>query len=141
MHQYAPYPTELADLVAQIAYRPGWRFTLTDLERDPATTRGAPAGGLTLIIFADVHDSYHPEQRRPVNHYFVVPAATYDRRSWLRWLLDRCLDVERHEACEWFRLGDERPFAPNHGPGRDPYTIFEYGTDADRRTSFRGELA
>lgn len=177
MRQYAPYPVELAELVSQVVYRPGWRFTLIDRERDPASTHGAAAGGLTLIIFADVHDSYHPQLRRPVNHFFVVPAATYDRRAWLRWLLERCLEVERHEACEWFSLSvpagpehhsqvdnetaipctcergadhfhdsppqkrRERPFAPNHGPGRDPYTIVEYADDVDRRTSFRGEVA
>ena len=156
MTQTAPYPYELAELVERLAYRPGWRFTLADIERDPASTHGAAAGGLTLIVFADVHDTYHPEERRPVNHYFIVPAATYDRRAWLRWLLDRVLDVEQHEACEWFRFPmpprwdpasvshlaqpDDRPYAPNHGPGRDPYTIVEYATDVDRRTSFRGEV-
>jgi hypothetical protein len=108
------------------------------------------------MILAAVHDAYEPDKLRPVWHYFPVPAATYDRRSWQRWLLERCLDVERHEACEWFRLTmpprwdpdsgshlvvqDERPFAPNHGPGRDPYTVFEYSTDEDRRTSFQGKI-
>lgn len=32
------------------------------------------------------------------------------------------------------------PYAPNHGPGRDPYVIFEYATDEHRRTRFTGEL-
>ena len=157
MEQHAPYPVALADLVGRLRYRPGWRFTLTDLVRDPKSSHGAEAGGLTLVIYADVYDTYHPEQRRPVNHYFIVPAATYDRESWRRWLLDRVLDVERHEACEWFRFVTEgefvkadgstateivdRPFAPNHGPGRDPYTIFEYSTNKARRTSFRGEVS
>jgi hypothetical protein len=155
MQQYAPFPEKLADLVGRVRYRPGWRFSLIDMERDPASSHGAAAGGLTLIILADVHDSYHPELHRPVNHYFVVPAATYDRESWRRWLLERVLEVERHEACEWFQIVDmpsyqgqdgeqhelvSRPFAPNHGPGRDPYTIFQYATDEDRMMSFRGEV-
>ena len=33
-----------------------------------------------------------------------------------------------------------KPYAPSHGPGNDPYLIRETGTDADQRTSFRGEL-
>lgn len=33
-----------------------------------------------------------------------------------------------------------RPFAPNHGPGNDPYTVRQLTTDEDRRTSFRGDL-
>lgn len=155
MCQYAPYPDELADLVSRVRYRPGWRFTLAEMERDPASSHGGAAGGLTLTIFADVQDTYHPEIRRPVNHFFIVPAATYDRQSWERWLLDCILKVESHEACEWFQIVDmesfptqggevhegvRRPFAPNHGPGKDPYTIFSYSTDEARRTSFRGVL-
>jgi hypothetical protein len=140
LQQYAPFPKELADLVSRLRYRPGWRFNLVDVERDPESSHGAAAGGLTLIIYADVYDTYHPKIRRPVNHYFIVPAATYDRRSWQRWLLECVLKVERHEACEWFVVDGERPFAPNHGPGRDPYTIFEYSTEEERRTSFRGEV-
>ncbi len=136
--QYGPYPTELAALVERLHYRPGWLFALNDLERDPAGTHGAAAGGLTLVVFADVHDTYNPNLRRPVNHYFPVPAATYNEASWVRWLLDCCLLVEQHEACEWFRLDGLRPFAPTHGPGENPYSVKELATDDARRTSFKG---
>ena len=83
-------------------------------------------------------DAYHPGVSRPVYFYFPVPAATYDERSWRRWLFDRLLDVETHEAMEHFQIGAERPYSPSHGPGNDPYMIREYGADEDRRTSFRG---
>jgi hypothetical protein len=83
-------------------------------------------------------DSYHPERTIRVNHYLIVPAASYDERSWRRWLLDQVLLVESHEACEFFQIDGQRPFAPNHGPGRDPYTILELGTVEDAETSFRG---
>ena len=73
-------------------------------------------------------------------HYFPVPPAAYDVRSWRRWLLEQVLLVERHEACEFFQLAGDRPYAPSHGPGNDPYLIRELGTDEDVRTSFRGEL-
>lgn len=76
-----------------------------------------------------------------VNHYMPVPAATYDRRSWRRWLFEQLLLIERHETAEFFEVDDERPYAPSHGPGNDPYIIRELGTDIDRRTSFRGELS
>ena len=140
--QYGPYPHTLAGLVEHLHYRPGWTFTLRDMERDPASTHGAAAGGLTLDVFADVHDTYHPDRRRPVNHHFPVPAATYGEAAWTRWLLDCCLMVEQHEACEWFRLdagdGAFRPFAPTHAPGENPYSVKELATDEARRTSFRG---
>lgn len=155
MSQWAPYPTILAELVSKLRYRPGWQFRLDDIERDPASSHGAAAGGLTFIgitgtwtwpefageaRYEGADDAYHPGTPRPVHFYFPVPAATYDEQSWRRWLFDCLLDVERHEAMEHFRIGAERPFAPNHGPGRNPYVVFEYATDEDRRTSFRGVL-
>lgn len=80
-----------------------------------------------------------------MRHFFPVPVATYDARSWRRWLFDQLLRVELHEACEFFRLEDragtaDRPFAPHHGPGRDPYTVFEVGSELNVRTSFRGTV-
>lgn len=146
MTQSAPYPHDLADLVQRWRYRPGWRARLfDDYLRDPADTHGAEGRGFTLSIVADVMDTYHPDQRRPVQHLFIVPAATYTRESWRRWLRDCVLAVERHESMEWLRFvdddgGEVRPFAPTHGPGDDPYALVEYATDEQRRTSFRGEI-
>lgn len=138
MCQYGPYPDDLEELIAQWQYRPGWRFTLAHLERDPKDSHGVAAGGLTLIIYAAVYDSYHPDQFRPVNHYFIVPAATYDREAWRDWVQDCIEQVEMHESREWSVVDGERPYAPNHGPGKDPYRRVQYSTDEARRTSFRG---
>jgi hypothetical protein len=154
MRQYAPYPTALAELVEKFCYRPGWTFALEDIERDPADTHGAAAGGLTLVgltgtwtwkneygrSYEGAMDAYHPDTPRPVYFYFPVPAATYDKRSWRRWLFERILDVERHEAMEHFEIDGERPYSPSHGPGNDPYFIREVGTETDQRTSFRGKV-
>jgi hypothetical protein len=193
--QEAPFPDELADLVAHLRYRPGWTFTLLpDHVRDRDAEGNVTSRGLTLDIVTLGYDSYHPERGETygVHHYRIVPPATFNRQSWQRWLLDQVLAVEQHEACEFFalatpcegsrrtgptfeyntcgslaapvmrhpdgaesavsrcpdcgmcRLPDavtaDRPFAPNHGPGFDPYRIVEYETDAARRTSFRGTL-
>lgn len=137
MTQTAPFPTLLADLIDTFKYRPGWRFELVDpLERDPGSA------GLTLIVTTKGYNSYHPEDGETyrVNHYFPVPPATYDRRSWRAWLHECLEKVERHELNEFFQDGEDRPYAPSHGPGNDPYITREVGTDVDRRTSFRGEL-
>jgi hypothetical protein len=139
MKQEAPDPTDLFELVEACRYRSGWTVRLEDLQRDEDHGRGV-AGGLTLIITTATTDSYHPERHIRVAHYFIVPAATYDRRSWRRWLFERFRDVESHECAEFFQVGDERPYAPSHGPGNDPYLIREVGTDIDQRTSFRGEI-
>jgi hypothetical protein len=136
MTQSAPYPDELAALVDTCAYRPGWKVRLDD------HNRGQGSIGLTLIIQTHGYNAYHPEhgQNYDVLHYMPVPPAAYDARSWRRWLLDQFLLVEEHEACEFFTLDNEHPFAPSHGPGNDPYLIRELGTEADQRTSFRGVL-
>src|SRR5258708_1853484 len=132
--QVAPWPTELEDLVDKMLYRPGWTFSLEDIDR------GQGSKGLTLDITTLGYNSYHPEQGEhyAVHHYMPVPPANYNRQSWQRWLLEMCILVDRHEACEFFQIDGEHPYAPNHGPGNDPYIVFELTTAEDRRTSFRG---
>lgn len=149
MRQEAPHPAILARLVDSIGYKKGWRFQLADLDR------GQGSRGLTLVINITGPNSYRPWETISVDHYMPVPPAAYDMRSWRRWLLEQVLLVERHEACEFLlfhidEIGNlssdpdsgyaDRPWAPSHGPGSDPYLIREVGTDIDQRTSFRGEL-
>src|SRR6266567_3652356 len=131
----APYPEPLAELVEQCEYRPGWEVILCSRDR------GQGSIGLTLCIFTLGYDTYHIDdgQHYRVVHYMPVPPASFDRRSWQRWLFEQFLLVERHEAAEFFRIGKKRPYAPHHGPGNDPYIIFEHGTAKDTRTMFTGE--
>src|SRR6266704_1899267 len=116
MRQEAPFPSALGYLVDRLSYRPGWEFELADHDR------GQGSKGLTLIITTLGYNSYHPERGETyrVSHYMPVPPAAFDERSWRRWLLEQFLLVERHEACEFFAIGGERPFAPSHGFGQDP---------------------
>jgi hypothetical protein len=149
VRQSAPDPAPLYRLIDELAYEPPgrmWSFTLAD------TSRGQASAGLTLIINITGPDTYHPERTISVNHYFIVPAAAYNEQSWRRWLFDQIGLVELHERMEFFRLratgkgdGGEtleyRPYAPNHGPGWDPYLVTELTTGLARRTSFRGEVS
>jgi hypothetical protein len=132
----APYPDELATLVSQLTLTtcPDWKFQLKDIDRGQGST------GLTFIVITMGYDSYHPElgQSYSVYHYFPVPPAAYDVRSWRRWLFERIHDVHIHELCEGFTINGEKPYAPSHGPGNDPYLIREVGTELDQKTSFRG---
>lgn len=134
--QTAPYPTELADLVEKLEYRPHWTFSLQHKDR------GQGSEGLTFIVRSQGYDTYNPQlgETYGVFHYFPVPPAAFNRRSWQHWLLDCLLKIEQHETCEFFQIDGERPFAPNHGPGNDPYMVVQYSTDEDRRTNFKGEL-
>lgn len=136
MRQVAAFPEILASLVDRLTYRPGWTFRLEDIDR------GQGSEGLTLIVTSRGYDTYHPDRGETyrVLHYFPVPPAAYDERSWRRWIFERLLELERHEAAEFFQVDGDRPYAPHHGPGNDPYIIFEHGTDEDVRTSFRGAV-
>jgi hypothetical protein len=151
--QVAPYPDELADLVGKLRYRRnlGWAVWLDDdLQRDKPGVHHGESRGLTLIVQRHGPDSYHPERTVTVHHYFAVPPATYNRESWLWWLCGRLGDVDAHERTEDYlfaptaevRPGEPltRPYAPNHGPGWDPYLVTVERTEQDRRTSFRGVL-
>lgn len=120
----------LREIVSGAEYRPGWRVSVS--ERD-----GVPE----LQIVAKGLDTYHPEQgdNRYILHPFILPAATYNRQSWTRWLLDRIIDVETHEACEWLTVNGRRPFAPNHGPGWNPYAVRELNTAEAAETDSLGK--
>lgn len=146
---------------------------VSDFARDENAAGEVVGHGTTLIITTKGYDSYHPERGETyrVAHYFIVPAATYNRASWQRWLYEQYAKVENHECMEHFvitnpdvcrhcgqddeadgthscpcpnrdgecfdHLGDwaERPFAPLHGPGEDPYVVHEYASrgQKDRR--------
>lgn len=136
MKQVAPFPEVLDDLVGKLKYRKGWLFKLKHIDR------GQGSEGLTLIITTLGINSYHPDRGESyrVDHYMIVPAAAYDERSWRRWLFEQVLLVERHECMEFFMVDGKRPYAPHHGPGNDPYAVFEHGNDLDVRTMYTGDV-
>jgi hypothetical protein len=115
MRQVAPYPHALADVVSRAKYRPGWSFALAD------TGRHAGAYGLTLTISAQTVNSDAPAEPYTVTHCFWVPAESHNAASWQRWLFEKILLVEKHEAMEFFTVDGVRPYAPGHGGGHDPY--------------------
>lgn len=139
MRQEAPFPHALADIVDRLRPRAGVTVTLEDVDR------GQGSKGLTLCVLIEPIDSYHEGKVRPVMHYMIVPPAAYDWATWNRWVRDQLAEVSDHEECEFYRLEMDdgtllRPFAPLHGPGKNPYVVHEYADDVDRRTSFRGEV-
>jgi len=135
MQQTAPDPAALRELVQLVRYK-GYIFCLED-----CLDRGQGSVGMTLVIQVAAPDSRDADGRIIyVNHYMIVPAAAYDRRSWQRWIFEQILLVERHEAAEFFCVGDDRPYAPSHGPGNDPYVIRDVGTREDQLTDQRGVL-
>lgn len=127
----------LAALVQKTKCKPGWKFQLRDEGGVPFYDKPA---ALRLIITVPGLDAYNAENEMNVSHVFPVPTATYNEKAWRRWIFERCRGVENHELGEWFKVGDERPFAPLHGPGEDPYTVHEFRDDVDRRTMQSGRI-
>jgi len=76
-----------------------------------------------LCIFATTPDSWHPERQRTTQHMFAVPDI--EGRDLIRWVFDRLLDTERHEAGEFFAIDRRRPFYPNHQDEGSPYELVE----------------
>ena len=119
----------LAAIVAKTRCKPGWRFSLVDED-----------GALRLVVRVEGVDSFRPANSLAVRHFFPVPIATYNEKSWRRWIFEQCRRLENHELGEWFRVGDERPFLPLHGPGEDPYTVHEFRDEVDARTTQDGSI-
>lgn len=119
----------LRDLVARAACKPGWRFSIID-----------EGGALRLVITVPGRNSYSPEDRLTVRHFFPVPTTTFNAKSWQRWMFEMCRRLENHELGEWFKIGEVRPFAPMHGPGEDPYTVHEVRDEADFLTRQDGSV-
>lgn len=133
--QVAPFPDELADIIDNMTYRPGWAFSLEHIDR------GQGSEGLTFIVTSVGYDTYNVElgQTYRVRHYRPVPPAAYNRQSWLRWVLDQMIEIETHEACEFMVVDGKRPFAPVHAPGFDPYVVREVAQIEDVETTYKVE--
>lgn len=151
--QDAPWPDDLEWLIEHVRYREGWTFHLfpdstRDAERydENGWPIGRIAGGTTVEIVLRGPNSYNDKSISSTRFIFPVPAATFKRAAWRRWLFERIGEVELHERMEWFRFTGkterhlEVPYAPLHGPGENPYTVHEYATEGQRAVSFKGDL-
>lgn len=114
----------LRNVVERTTCKPGWTFRV---DTDDET------GGLILMIHVPGLNSYHPEEPCNVTHCFPIPQATFNEKAWRRWVFEMCRRVENHELGEWFKVSGQRPFAPMHGPGEDPYTVHEIRPESDAR--------
>lgn len=109
---------------------PGWRrFRLV---RDEAHNYAV------LYIYTHNPNTYRPEEIRHTRHEFVVPVATYHRAAWIRWVFECFLRIEQHETCESFQVDGRRVYAPHHGNGWDPYTLW-YDGHPDEQAKAPGE--
>lgn len=113
----------LERIVGEVSYKPGWKFELRDMYRHGEHLGGGE--GLTLSIRLEQEDSTKPGETVGLHHLFAVPPAAYCRETWERWILDCIIQVETHEATEFFKVNGYAPYFPEHGfaNGYSPYEI------------------
>lgn len=97
--QTFPYPHDLRAAVDELMYLdPPWKVRLTHEDR------GQGCVGLTLSVYPDKRDSYHPENHVHTVFLYPVPAAAFNRESWEEWLFARISETEDHERAENFKF-------------------------------------
>lgn len=87
----------LRELLRHFTYRPGWEFRVHQ-------------GRLTIT--ATVVDAYNPTQNIPLSFSQMIPLHTPNYFDWTRWLFDQVMNVERHEAREFFQINGVPVYDP-----------------------------
>jgi hypothetical protein len=118
-------PPGLREIVKSVTYMPGWLVYLDD-DNDRR-------GFLTLHIVSSIPDSYDHDKKMRVNHSFLVPPTTWNERTWKAWIMERFVDVWRHETGEFLEFNGVKEFAPHHGDHEDPYITWHIGDFDDTR--------
>jgi len=92
-------------IIERVRYRPGW------------TVEAAQGPSWLQFFFrADVMDAYSITQRTSIQLCPRLELRTLERwarAEFLQYLLEQFLEIERHEAREFFMVGNERPFDPH----------------------------
>jgi hypothetical protein len=119
----------LEKVVSELKGPPNWYFRLADED-----------GAKRLVITLDTVSNYDNTKPFAVSHFHPVPIATYNEKTWQRWVFDQCIRTMNHELGEALSFKGKRPFAPMHGPGEDPYIVHDNRTDEERRTMQDGSV-
>lgn len=110
----------LPALLERLTYRPGWTFTLDDRGGQP-----------TLVIRGVCPDAYRPGRTIATRGCFPIDATLRDELALRSWVFERLLEMEHHEAGEFFVVDGERPYAPAHdgriGAGQQSFGFLAVG--------------
>lgn len=89
----------LNKILERFTYKPSWTFTICEGR---------------LFIRALAPDTDDHTKIIPINFQTSIPRFRTPDYPWDRWLLDQILNVERHEAEEFFKIDGVKVFDP-HG--------------------------
>jgi hypothetical protein len=94
----------LEAMLARVTYKPGWRLEI----------RPSPAQGVqkALYVVAEIANSWRPEEDGYFGRSAPIPPSL-DKAAFYRFVFEEVLEMERHEAREWFRVDGVPPFDPH----------------------------
>lgn len=108
-------------------FKPGWEFGLFPGERfriaiETKDSTGKHFGPELTQDSAYGYALFGPEEKPfKVMHTFNIPVVVGTDIE--RFVLDCIIQVETHEAMEFFKLDGKAIFMPDHSSGGDPYKI------------------
>lgn len=137
----------LRALLADLTYKPGWRWRLTEPEGVAEAHRlvrqhGGRCGAMLRLGHLEVQVACQDSINLGdilVTHMVAIPAVGFvgewPTALWRRWLLDTFVGIETHEACEFFALDGERPYWPAHGTVQEPGNPYRVPVQEDERAA------
>lgn len=125
---------ELITLLDNLSFKPGWRFSarpvgqVESLEDTLAWLSGEDVMFRIESDTVDTDENYAREgypQKRELGWNFPLRSGDHDKEELLRRVFDLLMEIETHEAREFFRLKSEdwrAPFHPHRAEGNALYS-------------------
>ena len=95
---FSPDEEPLQRLLNGFTYRPDWSFVIEN--------------GV-LVVRALVIDTDNTGKIIPLQFGIGLPSRVRPGFDWTRWLFDQIMEVERHEAQEFFKINGIKVFDPH----------------------------
>lgn len=106
---------EAVEFFKHFTYKPNWEFRPTRVDRltDPYLY-----GAFHLEVIVNTKDVGNPNHDIKLRLGEVMAEsmlATMDGEQFLKWIRSIIMNIEDHEAREWFRVDGNAPFDPHKG--------------------------
>ena len=131
-----PNAMKIRRIIETLVYKKGWDFALTDdvptkfsisLETEDSLKRWPTTSDADRheLPYEYTRDLYIMPSSEPfwVRHVFDIPPYDLSVEELERYILDRIMDIDRHEAMEAFKINGVAPFFPDHSDVSKLYSI------------------
>ena len=124
---------KLGMIIKDLTYKPKWSFWLDDgvptkfvvhIECEDSTGQHNPFFKGMFYDGSGTFTEYDVEPKPfQVRHVFAIPTVDMTIVELERYVLDRIMDVDRHEAMEFFKIQGRAVFMPDHSDVTKLYSI------------------